>query len=107
MGKNIRQQHEDQKNAEHERNERDDGERPFLEFEMHEVHRHQGRFPHREGNQQNGEQHFRQPQVNDGDLDDRQDQEYPEDLDVVGCWNELSVVMSYSFEFVATAGRRR
>ena len=48
-------------------------------------------LPHREDHQQGDEQHFRQAQVNDRDLDDGEHQENVENLDVLGMWSERSM----------------
>ena len=105
MGIDVRQQHEYQKHAEYKWNNRDDGKRSFLYFEMHEMHRHQGRFPDRESNQQGGYQHFWQSQKGYTDLDNRQHRKDDKNLYIVmlrmscGCH-----VLSFNF---STADKRR
>jgi len=83
MGIDVRQQHEYQKDAEDEWNNRHNGKGLFLEFQMHEMHRHQRRFPHGQGNQHRGNQHFRQSQKGHADLDGRQHRKDDENLYVV------------------------
>ena len=74
MGVNIRQQHQDQEYTKHKRHDGNHGQGFLSRTQMHKVHGHQGAFHTAKNNQQAGEQHFRQTQIDDGDLTNAQDQ---------------------------------
>ena len=68
MGKDIRRQHQYQKNTEHKGAERNQRQSTSLEFKVHKVHRHQRRLGHGEGHKHDGNDHLSDGRVNHGDF---------------------------------------